>query len=277
MSFTSHSADRADGCTDASAPLHAGWPAFSAFGAGVSWCDRLGACSDIRTPHVFAALATIVVGLYVDEHYDFWGQMAVGVCVWTLLLTFIHRIRCDELRAALFACLIWVTAGEMLASLVWGLYRYRLHNVPLFIPPGHVLMLLVALYLRARVGQWVVAASVLVAVLYAASALYSGHDMFSVVLTPLFLGALVFGRSRKLYAITFLMAIPLELYGTWMGNWRWEAHVPGMDLTMANPPICVGAIYCLRDALVSASLAFARRRPQRTRQRVAPSATQALT
>ncbi|MCC7107451.1 MAG: hypothetical protein IT307_20125, partial [Chloroflexi bacterium] len=38
--------------------------------------------------------------------------------------------------------LVWLAVGvwsvvEVLASVVWGLYHYRLGGVPLFVPPGH--------------------------------------------------------------------------------------------------------------------------------------------
>ena len=33
-------------------------------------------------------------------------------------------------------------------------------------------------------------------------------------------------RHRPLYASTFLLALALELYGTWLGNWTWAREVP---------------------------------------------------
>jgi hypothetical protein len=42
----------------------------------------------------------------------------------------------------------------------------------------------------------------------------------------------------------------MELYGTWIGNWMWVQDVPGVPLTSANPPLCVGGLYCTLDLLV---------------------------
>jgi hypothetical protein len=42
----------------------------------------------------------------------------------------------------------------------------------------------------------------------------------------------------------------MELYGTWIGNWVWAAHVPVLGLTTLNPPIAAGAFYCVLDLLV---------------------------
>jgi hypothetical protein len=204
--------------------------------------------SEIRGWHAAFFVLTIAVGLYVDQRFEIWGQIAASVWCWVALLAFMHGTRGD-LRLIIMACLVWATLGEIVASLVWGLYLYRLHNVPMFIPPGHVLMLLVALYLTARLRSWVFAAAPVIAAAYAVYATWKGIDMLSVVLTPIFILGLVFSRSRNLYAATFLLALPLEFYGTWMGNWRWEPQAPWLELSMANPPVCIGAVYCARDAL----------------------------
>jgi len=206
------------------------------------------AFSEIRGWHAAFFVLTIAVGLYVDQRFEIWGQIAASVWCWAALLAFMHGTRGD-LRLIIMACLVWATLGEIVASLVWGLYLYRLHNVPMFIPPGHVLMLLVALYLTARLRSWVFAAAPAIAAAYAVYATWKGIDMLSVVLTPIFILGLVFSRSRNLYAATFLLALPLEFYGTWMGNWRWEPQAPWLELSMANPPVCIGAVYCARDAL----------------------------
>ena len=57
-------------------------------------------------------------------------------------------------------------------------------------------------------------------------------------------------RQRRLYASTFVLALALELYGTWLGNWSWAHEVPGMPLVTTNPPGAAGAFYCALDALV---------------------------
>ena len=57
-------------------------------------------------------------------------------------------------------------------------------------------------------------------------------------------------RQRRLYASTFVLALALELYGTWLGNWSWAHEVPGIPLVTTNPPGAAGAFYCALDALV---------------------------
>jgi hypothetical protein len=74
------------------------------------------------------------------------------------------------------------------------------------------------------------------------------------------------GRRREVYSATFLLAVVLELYGTWLGNWRWAGTAPWLDLSMANPPICIGALYCLRDVLSAVTLSSIRGWERRRRE-----------
>ena len=57
--------------------------------------------------------------------------------------------------------MLFATVGEVTGSLVWGVYHYRLHNLPLFIPPAHGLVYLSGIALsrslRARAVVWAAA------------------------------------------------------------------------------------------------------------------------
>ena len=56
-------------------------------------------------------------------------------------------------RAQALGVVVFATVGEVTGSLVWGVYRYRLHNLPLFIPPAHGLVYLSGLALAALVRE----------------------------------------------------------------------------------------------------------------------------
>jgi hypothetical protein len=85
---------------------------------------------------------------------------------------------------------------------------------------------------------------------YGTEAFLTSTDTFSTALAMLFLVFVVFGRNRQLYATMFVIALLMELYGTWIGNWAWVPDVPGLPLSSANPPLCVGVLYCGLDLLV---------------------------
>src|SRR5687767_1816760 len=98
---------------------------------------------------VMLIAATLIVALAVDVRTDIVGQTLVSGCVWLVLLGILHGIE-PRARFSLMACLVIATMGEIFLSLVWGLYTYRLGNIPGFVPPGHVLLLLLALALSDR-------------------------------------------------------------------------------------------------------------------------------
>ena len=81
-----------------------------------------------------AIVATIVLGLIVDQEWPAHGQTVVSLAAWLVLVVLWVRSE-SRLRPALAACLVFATVGELILSLVWGLYEYRLGNLPLFVPP----------------------------------------------------------------------------------------------------------------------------------------------
>ena len=204
-------------------------------------------------------IAAIVIGLAFDQTVEFWGQTLTNVAVWTLFLRWLHRAGQDE-RTALTACLVYATVGEIFLSLAWGLYEYRLGNIPLFVPPGHVLLFVLGRILALRAGEWIVWAVPLAATPFVCLLLVSGAGVFDALLFAMFLLCLRFGRAKKLYAVMFVLALAMEVYGTWLGNWTWSTTVPWLGLTTLNPPLAAGAFYCVLDLLVMSTLHACRTR-----------------
>jgi len=197
-------------------------------------------------------VATLAIGLFLDVRTDIAGQTALSAAVW-LVLFYVLRGVAGEERHALMICLVIATTGELILSLGWGLYSYRLGNIPLFVPPGHVLMLLLGLSL-ARVMPPAVAYAIFgCAALYSFAAAVAGVDTLGAALF-LILAASSLGMpgQRRLYASTFVLSLLLELYGTWLGNWNWVREVPATAFVTTNPPGVVGGFYCALDAAVAA-------------------------
>ena len=197
-------------------------------------------------------VATIAGGLLLDQHWARHGQLLVNAAAW-VVFALLWWQRPERERPALWACLAFATAGEVFLSLVWGLYEYRLGNIPLFVPPGHVLLFFlgtqVALRLRQGSEWWIAALAAPVVALFA----WSGRDTLGPLLFALFLACLWLSRSRRLYATMFVLSLAMELYGTWVGNWTWSGEVPWLGLTADNPPLAAGAFYCVLDFLVVAT------------------------
>jgi hypothetical protein len=194
-------------------------------------------------------VATIAVGLLVDQWWAGPGQLAVNAVAWLVFVTLWVRSDAPQ-RPALLACLLFATAGEVFLSLVWGLYDYRLGNIPLFVPPGHVLLFFLGMQIAARLPRhsewWIAALAFPVILLFA----WNGRDTLGPLLYLLFVACLYLSPSRRLYATMFLLALAMEIYGTWLGNWTWSRQVPWLGLAADNPPLAAGAFYCVLDLLV---------------------------
>ena len=219
----------------------------------------------LRQPWLLVGLIalTIVAGLWADRAYGWAGQAAVSVLVWLELSALCVKLP-RRIGERLIAC-VWISGcGEIIASLVWGLYDYQFGNVPLFVPPGHALLylggLLIAERLPRRFGSYGPYLVVALAGLLALGLAISGLDSFSLPLFALFAVFVVYGPEKRLYATMFLVALAMELYGTAVGNWTWRGHVPGTIFNTLNPPLAAGAFYCMLDWAVNLH-SHLRRRP----------------
>ena len=178
-----------------------------------------------------------------------------------------------ERRVQVAGVVCFATIGEVTGSILWGVYRYRLHNLPLFVPPAHGLVYLTGLSLAAALRSHLRA-------LVAAAAVTSStwgllgltvlprRDVAGAFGVPLLLLFLWRGRNRAIYAGVFLVVATLELYGTAIGTWRWAHDLPGLGIPDGNPPSGVASGYVWFDvmALLTAPVALrlVRRAPFRT-------------
>jgi hypothetical protein len=204
-------------------------------------------------------ITVICTGLWIDQIFLAHGQLMVNVAVWLLFVAWLWREH-ERARSALVACLVYATIGEIFLSLIWGLYDYRLANVPLFVPPGHVLLFMLGGLLAARAAKWIVWAVPVAAAPFVLFLAITGADTLGLALYSIFLACMALGRAKKLYAVMFMVALAMELYGTWLGNWTWSAAVPWLGLSALNPPLAAGAFYCVLDLLVVATVARMSRR-----------------
>jgi hypothetical protein len=151
---------------------------------------------------------------------------------------------------ALVLCLLIATAGEVILSLVWGLYDYRLHNIPLFVPPGHVLLFWFGLRTVKLILPRLLDVGALVSGMAVLALALSGRDLLSVPLWLMFAACWYFGPARRFYTWMFVIALVMEVYATIIGNWAWRSTVPLLDVATTNPPLAAGAFYCMLDVIV---------------------------
>jgi hypothetical protein len=207
----------------------------------------------VYVPRVYALVwpAYGAALLAADTHVGIGGEHALGLVTWVAFLGALRPLPPVE-RAQAVAVVAVATLGEVNGSLVWGLYHYRLHDLPLFVPPGHGLIYLSGLALARVLGE---RPAILAAL---AGSLLWGLMGLTVLPRPDDAGA--FGvavlcfflwrsRSRAAYAGVFFIVAALELYGTAIGAWCWTSSLPGLGIKDGNPPSGAASGYLLFDLL----------------------------
>ena len=225
-------------------------------------------------------LAWIPVVLVLDRGASMDQQRLLGVGTWLLLVVLLSR---EPVRARLQVAVVVVFASAVEYTFAgWlGVYVYRLHDVPWFVPPGHGLVYLGALAmgrseLFASNRRWLIPLTLAVSGAYATwGLLLSGRrdvlGAFWFLCLALFL---LRGRNPLVFVGAFLVVTYLELLGTRLGTWTWQVRDPVLGIVaMGNPPSGAAGGYGFFDA---AALWAAPRLVERLRRsgagRVAPAA-----
>lgn len=200
---------------------------------------------------------TLAVGIPVDASGAAWAQPAVSLWSWAALL-WIAAGATPSHRLELAVCVVLATAGELFLKDVWGLYTYRLGNLPVFIPAGHALVFAAATRLTGRAPRWLPGAVVATFAAVVGAGAWRGYDTFGLVWFTAFAAYVRFSANPRLCATLFLMAFAIEAYGTALGGWTYMTREPWFGLTTTNPPVWIGAIYCTLETLVRVAAAGVR-------------------
>jgi len=202
-----------------------------------------------------AFAAFVAVALPLDRATSALEQSALGLTAWAFLLIAL-RLQTPAVRMQVVTLVVLATLLEILGSIVWGAYRYRLENLPLYVPAGHGLFYLAALRVASlpvleRHARSVITGLAAGATLWMLYGLARPPmpDLLGFVTWAIFIRFIVRGRYPLLYAVSFAMTTGLELYGTGLGVWRWAPVLPALMLPAGNPPTGIGAGYAAMDAL----------------------------
>ena len=183
-----------------------------------------------RAGWIAAYLAAL---LAVDTQVDLHRQLVLGALTWAVLVLAARPLPVER-RAQVVVVICAATVAEVTGSIIWGVYTYRLHNLPTFVPPAHGLVFMAGLALSQALQRH---QRVLVGVAAVGAATW---------------GLLAFlwrSRARAAYAGVFLVVAGLELYGTAIGTWRWAGALPGLGIPDGNPPSGVASGYVWFDVM----------------------------
>ena len=194
---------------------------------------------------------TIAIGLLISAKYAQWP-----VDVWCIgVFSYIYWKTDRKERIEMVAVLAFATPMELFFSEVWYIYEYQRDLMPLFVPVGHYFLF----DLGRRVAKQIPERSPMILILLLVPlVIYGavvGTDTSAILLLFLTLGFVRWGPEPRLYASMVWLALFMELWGTYLGNWEWDTNVPWTGLTAWNPPLLVGAFYCFGDLLVNLSVA----------------------
>jgi hypothetical protein len=196
------------------------------------------------------------------------GQLAIAAATWIVLVLACRPLSAERRAQALLVVAV-ATCGEIVGSLIWGVYTYRLENLPLFVPPGHGLVFLTGLRLSetrllTRHPRTLVAAVLTFAFAWMLAGLtvLPRTDVVGAVGALVFAYVVLRGGARAAYCGVFVAVAALEIYGTAIGTWQWKEVLPGTGLPNGNPPSGVACGYVFFDvvalALAPRLVAYAR-------------------
>jgi hypothetical protein len=208
-------------------------------------------------------------GLFADSRITArWQQYVLGALTFTVLYLAALKAPRGQ-RAQVWTCVAVATCFEIFGSLIWGVYQYRLHNLPLFVPPGHGIVYLFGLLAAqtpvvARHGRRVAHVVLGVACMWALAGLtllplINGRvDLQGALCLPVFAYFLLRSPRWPLFAAIFIIVSELEISGTSFGNWYWMPVAPWTHIPSGNPPSVIAGGYCVIDASVLGVLWFYR-------------------
>jgi hypothetical protein len=215
--------------------------------AGVTTALEATRRQDSRHPWPPAAVVTGVLGwitilLALDSHSSHLLQRALGLVTWALLAAALSResalVRMQTTVVVVFASIVEFTFSPLL-----GVYVYRFHNVPMYVPPGHGLVYLAALAVgrSALVSAHRRLCTSMALVLLGGYAAYgllvaSRPDVLGAFWFLCLVGFVAWGPSPGLYVGAVLVVTYLELLGTRLGTWTWRTHDPTGLVSIGNPP-----------------------------------------
>ena len=194
------------------------------------------------------------LGLYLDSTLVS-QQWITNILVFVTFLWIYTQVS-KQIKQLMLYGLIVALGGELLFSLVFGMYTYRLENLPIYVPFGHAIIY-ACVYYFAKEPIILRHQKIIIKFLYIAIILYStawlifANDIFGFLCLLVILWIFKRRPKTKLFFLFMFFAIVyLELIGTYYECWYWPniwfdkvSFVPS-----SNPPSAISVFYFGFDA-----------------------------
>ena len=208
--------------------------------------------------HLFMFL-TILVGLFIDgvmmstiipQSQWIANVLVVAAFFW------VYQHASKQVKQLMGYGLVVAVGGEVLFSLVLGMYTYRQENLPLYVPFGHSLIY-AGVYYLVKEPLFKKQQHTILPILYCAMILYSTaslvfvKDVFGFLCMVIILAIFKWRQvSQPFFLVMFFTIVYLELLGTYFQCWYWPKIWFGniSFIPSANPPSGISVFYFLFDA-----------------------------
>lgn len=200
----------------------------------------------------------ITFGLFLDSKYMppiFENNQHIATFVMLIgFFVLFYRATARIRELMIYAVLIGF-AGEHLFSIALKMYTYRLGNVPLYVPPGHAIVYVAAIYFckEAYVKRYrkeLEKFFTIFVLSYSTLFLIFANDIFGFLMSLLVIFLLRNKPRERLFFLTMYVVVAfLEIVGTRYQCWVWPTTAYGVIpfLKSANPPSGISLFYFLLD------------------------------
>jgi hypothetical protein len=214
----------------------------------------------IKYIHLYLPIFVVLwLGLYLDS-VSFSKQFSSSQWLTNLLVLinfiWVYKNVTKQIQKLMLYGVVVAFGGEIVFSLLLGMYHYRLDNIPLYVPLGHAIIYASVYYIskepwiqkhQTKLIVWLYAFMIF----YSLTWLFLANDIFGFLCTLGIVAVFAHRPQSKLYfLLMFIMIVYLELLGTHYGCWIWPdiwfdtfTWIPS-----ANPPSGISLFYFAFDA-----------------------------
>ena len=214
-----------------------------------------------RKKYPVAMLLGIPLFLYLDSpyfqnHFEYAQTLATILVIIAFYRSYSHSSK--RVQFVMITGVFVGFAGEILFSLVFGMYHYRFGNIPLWVGFGHSLIYssvyqLIRYRFVLEHQRLVKIFLISFVVLYTLFWFYKDNDLFGLLTTIGFLILLVIAKKSQIFfLVMFLVVAYIEQVGTTTLTWYWPTTLMSYfeNIPSGNPPSGIAIFYFLFDYIV---------------------------